>query len=101
MDNIVLMAMRKETARRYRSVDQFSEDIARYLEGLPVLARKDTVLYRSTKFIRRNKVGLAAAALVFLSLVCGVIAVKRDAPRADGEARKGVAVRYFLKSLFF
>ncbi len=100
LDNIVLMAMRKETARRYRSVDQFSEDIARYLEGLPVLARKDTILYRSTKFIRRNKVGLAAAALVFLTLVGGVIAVKREARRAEGEARKAVAVKDFLKSLF-
>lgn len=100
LDNIVLRAMRKETARRYKSVDQFSEDIGRYLEGLPVLARKDTILYRSTKFVRRNKVALTAAALVFLTLVGGIIAIRQQARRAEGEARKAVAVKDFLKSLF-
>ena len=65
LDNIVLMAMRKEPARRYASVGQFSEDIRRHLEGLPVIARKDTVAYRATKFVRRNKIGVAAAAVVF------------------------------------
>ena len=42
LDNIVLMAMRKEPERRYQSVEQFSEDIRRHLQGRPVLARKDT-----------------------------------------------------------
>src|SRR5207249_294624 len=37
LDNIVLMAMRKEQERRYRSVEQFSEDIRRHLTGLPVI----------------------------------------------------------------
>ena len=67
LDNIVLMAMRKEPARRYSSVGQFSEDIRRHLEGLPVVARKDTVRYRSEKFVKRHKVGVAAAALIGLS----------------------------------
>src|SRR5262249_57381903 len=43
LDNIMLMAMRKEPERRYQSVEQFSEDIRRYLEGMPVTARKDTL----------------------------------------------------------
>ena len=63
LDNIVLMAMRKEPSRRYASVAQFSEDIRRHVEGLPVVARKDTVGYRSAKFIRRHRVGVAAATL--------------------------------------
>ena len=46
MDNIVLKALRKEPQRRYTSVEQFSEDIRRYLIGLPVLAHKDSLLYR-------------------------------------------------------
>src|SRR5450631_4934259 len=50
LDNIVLMALRKEPQRRYSSVAQFSEDIRRHLEGLPVVARKDTVGYRASKF---------------------------------------------------
>ena len=46
LDNIILMAMRKEPERRYRSVEQFSEDIQRYLDGRPIVARPDTVRYR-------------------------------------------------------
>ena len=45
LDNIVLMAMRKEPARRYASAEQLSDDIARYLAALPVRARSDTVQY--------------------------------------------------------
>src|SRR5271154_4543571 len=41
LDNIVLMAMRKEPERRYISVDKFAEDIQRYLSGHPILARQD------------------------------------------------------------
>ena len=46
----VMMALRKEAARRYQSVEQFSEDIRRHLEGLPVSARQDTFGYRAGKF---------------------------------------------------
>src|SRR5438552_2407442 len=49
LDNIVLKALRKGPQRRYASVEQFSEDIRRHLEGLPVIARKDTVAYRTSK----------------------------------------------------
>ncbi|HEY6186653.1 MAG TPA: protein kinase [Pyrinomonadaceae bacterium] len=38
LDNIVLKALRKEPHRRYQSVEEFSDDIKRYLEGHPVLA---------------------------------------------------------------
>lgn len=87
LDNIVLMAMRKEPRRRYASVGQFSEDIRRHLEGLPVTARKTTFKYRATKFVRRNRVGVAAAALVVLSLVGGIIATAWQAERATRQAR--------------
>ena len=58
------MALRKEPERRYASVEQFSEDIRLYLEGRPIRARKDTVRYRASKFLRRNRVGVAVAILV-------------------------------------
>jgi eukaryotic-like serine/threonine-protein kinase len=73
LDNIVLKALRKEPERRYRSVDQFSGDIRRHLEGLPVQARKDTTAYRASKFVRRHKVGVVAAGLVALALIGGSI----------------------------
>lgn len=74
LDNIVLMAMRKEASRRYASVEQFSEDIRRHLEGLPVIARKDTFGYRAEKFIKRHKTGAAAMAIILLILAGGIIA---------------------------
>ena len=73
LDNIVAMALRKEPARRYPSAAQFSEDIRRHGEGLPVTARKDTLGYRASKFVRRNQTGVAAATLVVLALVAGLI----------------------------
>jgi non-specific serine/threonine protein kinase/serine/threonine-protein kinase len=82
LDNIVLTALRKEPGRRYQSVEQFSEDIRRHLEGLPVLARGDTLAYRGAKFVRRNKAAVAAATLVLLSLVFGVVATTLQARRA-------------------
>jgi serine/threonine protein kinase len=87
LDNIILMALRKEPARRYKSVEQFSEDISRYLEGLPVFAHKDTLAYRASKFVRRNKVGVAAACLVFLTLVGGIVATIWQARKAREQAR--------------
>jgi len=72
LDTIVLKAMQKEPARRYPSVEQFSEDIRRYLEGLPVLARPDSTMYRFGKFVRRNWIGLGAAAAVVLALGAGI-----------------------------
>jgi non-specific serine/threonine protein kinase/serine/threonine-protein kinase len=41
---------------------------------LPVIARKDTFGYRASKFVRRHKAGVAAALLIVLTLVAGVIA---------------------------
>ncbi len=63
LDNIVLKALRKEPERRYASVEHFSEDIRRHLDGQPVLARKDTLWYRGAKFLKRNKAAVLAAAL--------------------------------------
>jgi serine/threonine protein kinase len=55
LDNIILMAMRKEPERRYSSVEQFTEDIRRHLQGRPVIARHDTLRYRAGKFAQRHK----------------------------------------------
>lgn len=82
LDNVLLMALRKEPQRRYASVDVFSEDIRRHLEGLPVIARRDTYGYRATKFVARHRAGVAAAALVVLSLLAGLTTTAWQARRA-------------------
>jgi serine/threonine protein kinase/tetratricopeptide (TPR) repeat protein len=88
LDNILLMALRKEPPRRYASVLQFSEDIRRHLEGLPVIARRDTPGYRAAKFVGRHKTGVAAAALIFLSLTTGIVATLRQTRLARAERDK-------------
>lgn len=97
LDNIVMMALRKEPSRRYKSVEQFSEDIRRHLDGLPVRARKDTFTYRATKFIQRNRVAVAAAALIFISLVGGIIATLWQARAARREQAKAEEIKTFLE----
>ncbi|MGA9772529.1 MAG: protein kinase [Blastocatellia bacterium] len=85
LDNIILKALKKEPERRYDSVEQFSEDIRRYLEGLPVLARADTFAYRASKFVKRNKVSVMAASLIFLALIAGILGTAYQARAAQRE----------------
>jgi len=114
LDNIVLMAMRKEAERRYSSVEQFAADIDRYLQGMPVLARADAWSYRAGKFLARHSlaVGLAAA---FLAVLIGFsvttylqaqrIAQERDVAeaeraRAQTAQQRAEAVKDFLIESF-
>jgi non-specific serine/threonine protein kinase/serine/threonine-protein kinase len=91
LDTIVLMALRKEPQRRYPSADAFSEDIGRYLDGLPVVARRDTVGYRVSKFVKRHRAGVAAAALVAVALVGGLVATTYSARIARREQARAQA----------
>ena len=88
LDNIVLKAMRKEPQRRYASVEQFSEDIQRYFQRLPVIARQDTLSYRANKFMSRNKAVVAAAALVIIALLAGAVTTLWQAHAARQERDK-------------
>lgn len=72
LDNIVLKALRKEPEQRYQTTEQFSADIWRHLDGLPVEARPSTLWYRVNKFYRRNAVAVIAAAVVLISLMAGI-----------------------------
>jgi tetratricopeptide (TPR) repeat protein/tRNA A-37 threonylcarbamoyl transferase component Bud32 len=71
LDTIVLKALQRDPARRYRSVEQMSEDILRHLENRPVIARPDTLVYRFSRFTVRNRWAIAAGTAVVLSLAAG------------------------------
>lgn len=71
LDNIVLKALSNEPELRYETVEQFAADIWRYIDGVPVSARPATLLYRTGKFFRRNKLTVAAGALILISLIGG------------------------------
>ncbi len=83
LETIVQMALRKEPARRYASVERFSADIQRYLDGFPVTAQADTFPYRARKFAARNRAGVAATILVAAALVGGIVATARQARIAN------------------
>jgi hypothetical protein len=85
LDNILLMALRKEPQRRYSSVEQFSEDLNRHLSGLPILAQHDTVGYRTAKFVKRHRAGVVAAALVSVMMSAGVVVTSWEARVARQE----------------
>ncbi len=94
LDNIVLMALRKEPERRYGSAAQLSEDISRHLEGRPVLARNDTLVYRSVKFIKRNEAAVIAllVALIVIALINAGLYLLPWRDKAIDEAINSVAV---------
>lgn len=85
IDNIVLMAMRKEPQRRYSSAEQLSDDIGKHLAGLPVISCGDSVSYRFNKFVHRHRMGVAAAIVIALSLIAGIIGTTWQAQVAANE----------------
>jgi len=87
LDNIVLMAMRKEPERRYHSADQFAEDIERYLSGRPILARQDSVTYRLRKFLVRNRLELATVSVLIVGLSGGLAVSLLQTRRANEALR--------------
>ena len=105
LDNILDKSLRPEPERRYSSVGQFSEDIRRYLEGLPVNARKDTFRYRTSKFVGRHKIGLALTASVALLLLGATVIATWEAHLANEQRilaeRRFEQVRRLADSLMF
>ena len=79
LDNITLMALRKEPERRYGSARQLAEDVRCFQVDLPVVARKDPIRYRTTKFVRRNRNFVATGAFIFLTLLSAVIVTTHQA----------------------
>jgi eukaryotic-like serine/threonine-protein kinase len=88
LDNILLKALRREPERRYASVQEFSEDLRRHLDGLPVQARPDWLSYRASKFISRHKAGVATAVLILLTFLSATIVTAWQARVARRERAK-------------
>jgi tRNA A-37 threonylcarbamoyl transferase component Bud32/tetratricopeptide (TPR) repeat protein len=72
LDNILLKALEKESARRYQRAAELADDLRRYLDGLPVQARPGGAPYRARKFVTRNRRALAIAALVLIAITGAV-----------------------------
>ena len=91
LDWIVMKALEKDRNRRYETANGFAMDVQRYLADEPVLACPPSAGYRLRKFARRNKGGLAVAALVLFFVVLlgsGVGWVVRDRSAREAEAAR-------------
>jgi len=93
LDNIVLMALRKEPQRRYPSVEQFAEEHSASPGSVAVTASKGSWRYRAGKFVTRHRAGVAATAAVSIALIAGVGATIRQARIARQQAEIARAER--------
>lgn len=91
LDAIVQKATRAEAPARYSSVEQFSADIQRYLDGHPVQARAGTWQYIASKWVARHKLGAAVSAVLLVGAVAFVWEAAQTAGArtlAEGQLRE-------------
>lgn len=107
LDTILLKTLAKEPWRRYASAGALADDLKRHLERKPVRARPDTWGYRAIRFAQRNRLGVAAGAVVFVTLAAGLAAVSwqaavagRERDRAEEARRRAEDVSSLLIGLF-
>ena len=104
LDNICLMALRKEPERRYNSVAQLVEDVNNHLSGFPVIARKSSRVYHVKKFIQRHKtgvvIGLISVIVIGLVTIFYTVRLANEKNRLQLEAEKFRNVSDFLTGLF-
>lgn len=107
VDAIVARCLAKDPELRYPTPAELAEDLQRYLAGRPVHARRASTLFRSAKWLRRNPLPAAAAAVLLLSTLAYVFAVtlqaraiERQRQRAELEATTASEVEQFVLGLF-
>jgi eukaryotic-like serine/threonine-protein kinase len=105
LDTILLKAIRKEPTERYASVKEFSDDIERYLKGLPIRARRPTLTYRGAKFVRRHKESAATAIfMLIVAIALGtwqMVRVAKQLRAAGAQWSRQIRVRPSLAILGF
>jgi len=99
LEAILRKALRKEPLERYLTAEQLAADVRAYLEGKPIGARQGTFRYRTAKFARRHRLGLAGAALLTATLIAGIAGVVWQARVANAERRKAEARSADLRQL--
>jgi serine/threonine-protein kinase len=93
-------ALACDPARRYESVAQLSADIGNYLENRPVIARRPTLLYGASRFVRRNRAGSALALVAAMALIAAALVSIREARIAQTEAARALRATTFLENSF-
>ena len=100
LSRIVGKALSPDPLRRYSSVEAFADDLRRFDEGRPIMARPDSRWYRAQKFISRHKVGFVTAAAASVLLIALSLFSVQQAHHAELQAQRAEIVRTFLLQLF-
>jgi len=97
---IIAKCLAPRPEERYPSIDMLIEDLRRYLDGRPVLARPQTAVYRIGKFVRRNRKSVIAAAAACLLLIGALTYAEVQQERALREGQRALRMQTFLYKLF-
>lgn len=97
---IVARSLRSRPSDRYPSVDALAEDLRRYLDGRPVLARPQTQVYRMSKFVRRNRLAVSMVTVAALAVVTSVSYGAVRQQQALRAAQRAVQMQSFMSQLF-
>jgi len=93
LDWIVMRCLEKEPARRYETAGELAADVGRFLADMPVQARPAGATYKLRKFVRRNRLAVAAVAAVVLSLVAGLVVASVALVREHAARERESAMR--------
>jgi len=88
LETICAKCLQKEPARRYATAKELAEDLRRFLDGQPILARPVSVLERGVKWARRRPAAATALGLLVslvIGLGIGLWAVNRERRRTATE----------------
>ena len=100
LDSIIAKAMRKEPESRYESVAQLQADVIRTIGSEPVSAREGARWYVAGRFLKRNRWGMAAAAVLTLAVLGAAGGIAWQGHIAKQEAARALAVKNFLIKVF-
>jgi eukaryotic-like serine/threonine-protein kinase len=100
LDAITLKCLEKERARRYGTPAEVASDIRRYLRNEPVVARPAGLVYRTRKYVRRNRIGVAFAAGAGILLLSAAIAQTLQLRRTERERDRADRITKFMTEMF-
>jgi len=96
LDTIVAKALKKDPHERYASVTAMADDLRRYLRNEPISARPDTLVYRTAKFVRRNRGSVVLATIAIAAVLGGIAGTIVQTQKA--RAQRDFAMRLLTRA---